>query len=110
MDVFEAVKVAVPESPAWIIGVGMVHANAGNNPQAACAYMENQRISADSGDLLARAYLALFLVMADRRREAERVASAVVADSVDVHAISLAQALLDCELSATAHSLSLPVA
>ena len=98
LEIFEAVKVAAPDCAAWIIGVGMVHANARNDPDEACAFMMKQRISAGTGDLLARAYLSLFLVMANRNSEAERVAMAVVADGSDEDAARLARSLLDNEI------------
>lgn len=98
LNLFEAVKIAAPESAAWIIGVAMVHAHAGYDPQAACAFMEKNGISAVKGDPLARAYLALFLIMADRRNEAERVAARVVSDGEDAAAVNLARALLEFEL------------
>ena len=98
LDVFEAVRAVSPESPAWIIGMAMVYANACQNPQAACAFMMQQRISADAGDALAQAFLALFLAMAKRRSEAARVAGAVIADGQDPDAVRLAQSLLDHEI------------
>ena len=98
LDIFEAVKAVSPDSPAWIIGMAMVYANACGNPQAACAFMTQQRISAETGDALARAYLGLFLVMARRRSEAATVARAVVADGQDPDAVRLAQSLLDHEI------------
>ena len=98
LDIFEAVKTVSPDSPAWVIGRAMVHANACGDPQAACAFMMQQRISADAGDGLARAYLALFLLMAKRSSDAATVARAVVADGQDQDAVRLAQSLLDHEI------------
>ena len=98
LKVFEAVRAAAPDGAAWIIGVAMVHANADDNPDEACSFMMKQGISAKSGDLLARAFLALFLVMANRASDAERVANAVVADGGDSGATTLAQSLLDNEI------------
>ena len=100
MKIFEAVKAASPDSAAWIIGMAMVYANAGDDPDAACAFMTKQKVSAGSGDLLARAFLGLFLVMANRTAEAERVAMAVVADGGDTDATGLAQSLLENEIGA----------
>ena len=90
---------AAPESPAWIIGNGMVYANADDDAAAACNYMMKQGVSAGTGDPLARAFLGLFLVMADRASEAEKVATAVVADGSDADATKLAQSLLDNEIN-----------
>ena len=98
LDVFEGVRAAVPDSPAWIIGMGMIYANACNDPQAACAFMAKQRVSAETGDALARAYLGLFLTMANRRFEAARVARAIVADGQDPDAVRLARSLLENEI------------
>ena len=100
-NIFEAVKVASPDSPAWIIGMGMVHANADDNPDEACSFMMKQGISADSGDLLARAFLGLFLVMSNRASDAERVATAVIDDGGDADATKLARSLLDNEINRT---------
>ena len=101
LNIFEAVKAASPESPSWIIGIGMVHANADDDPAAACRFMMEQGVSASSGNMLARAFLGLFLVMADRASDAERVAKAVVADGSDADASKLAQSLLDNEINRT---------
>ena len=100
LEVFEAVRVAQPDGPAWIIGVAMVHANADDDAEAACAFMARQGVAADSGDLLARAFLGLFLAMANRKSEAERVADAVLAAAgdADADARTLAQALLEHEI------------
>ena len=98
LNVFEAVKAASPDSAAWIIGTAMVHANADDNPDEACNFMMKQGVSADSGDLLARAFLGLFLVMSNRASDAERVARAVVSDGGDADATTLAQSLLDNEI------------
>ena len=100
-NIFEAVKVASPDSPAWIIGMGMVHANADDDPDEACRFMMKQGISADSGDLLARAFLGLFLVMSNRASDAERVATAVIDDGGDADATKLARSLLDNEINRT---------
>ena len=98
LNVFEAVRVAEPDSAAWIIGTAMVYANADDNSEEACGFMMKQGVSAASGDLLARAFLGLFLVMANRASDAERVANAVVADGGDADATRLAQSLLDHEI------------
>ena len=98
LNVFEAVKAARPDSAAWNIGIAMVYANADDNPDEACNFMMKQGVSAGSGDLLARAFLGLFLVMANRTSDAERVANAVVADGGDAGATTLAQSLLDNEI------------
>lgn len=98
LNVFEAMQAAAPDSPAWIIGNGMVYANADDDAAAACSYMMGQGVSAEAGDPLARAFLGLFLVMADRPTEAENVAAAVVADGSDAGATQLAQSLLDNEI------------
>ena len=98
LSVFEAVRAASPDSPAWIIGMGMIYANACDDPEAACAFMMKQRVSAETGDSLARVYLGLFLIMAKRRSEAARVARAVVADGQDPDAVRLARSLLDNEI------------
>ncbi|MDE0064072.1 MAG: hypothetical protein OXU72_14965 [Gammaproteobacteria bacterium] len=99
INIFEAMKAAAPDSPSWIIGIGMVHANADDDPAAACRFMMKQGVSAGSGDLLARAFLGLFLVMAGRASDAERVASAVVDDGSDADATRLARSLLDNEIN-----------
>ena len=98
LNVFAAARVASPHSAAWIIGIAMVHANADDNPDEACNFMMKRGVSAESGDLLARAFLGLFLAMANRAGDAERVATAVVADGGDVGATTLAQSLLDNEI------------
>lgn len=98
LNIFEAMKVAAPDSPTWIIGIGMVYANADDDPGAACGFMMKQGVSAKSGDMLARAFLGLFLVMAERTSDAERVARAVVADGSDAEATKLAQSLLENEI------------
>ena len=98
LNIFEAVRAASPDSPAWIIGMGMVYANACDDPEAACALMMKQRVSEETGDSLARAYLGLFLIMANRRIEAARVARAVVADGQDSDAVRLARSLLDIQV------------
>lgn len=98
LNIFEAVRVAAPDSAAWIIGTAMVYANADDDPGAACTFMAKQGVSAVSGDLLARAFLGLFLVMADRASEAEGVADAVVAVAGDPDATRLAQSLLENEI------------
>ena len=98
LSVFEAARAASPDSAAWIIGIAMVHANADDNPEEACNFMMKQGVSAGSGDLLARAFLGLFLVMANRAGDTERVASAVVADGGDAGETTLAQSLLDNEI------------
>ena len=99
LNIFEAMKAAAPESPAWTIGIAMVYANADNDAGAACQFMMKQGVSAESGDLLARAFLGLFLVMANLASDAERVAKAVLADGSDVDASKLAQSLLDHEIN-----------
>ena len=98
LSVFEAVGVAEPDSAAWIIGTAMVYANADDNSAKACGFMIKHGVSAVSGDPLARAFLGLFLVMANRASDAERVAKAVVADGGDTDATRLAQSLLDHEI------------
>ena len=98
LNVFEAVRAAEPDSAAWIIGTAMVYANADDDSQEACSFMMKHGVSATSGDLLARAFLGLFLVMANRSAEAERVAQAVVAEHGDAEASRLAQSLLDNEI------------
>lgn len=98
LDVFEAVRVVEPDSAAWIIGTAMVYANADDDAEKACRFMTQQGVSAGSGDLLARAFLALFLVMADRSREAEGVSNAVLAEDGDADASRLARSLLDNEI------------
>lgn len=98
LDLFEAVRVAQPDSPAWIIGIAMVHANADDDADAACRFMARHGVAADSGDLLARAFLGLFLVMANRTSEAERIANAVLAGDADDDAKTLASALLEHEI------------
>ena len=98
LNVFEAVRAAGSDGAAWIIGIAMVHANADDDPDEACNFMMKQGVSAGSGDLLARAFLGLFLVMANRTSDAERVAAAVVADGGDAGATRLAQSLLDNEI------------
>lgn len=98
LDLFEAVRVAQPDSPAWIIGIAMVHANADDDAEAACRFMARQGVGADSGDPLARAFLGLFLVMANRTSEAERIANAVLAADADADAQTLARALLEHEI------------
>ena len=98
LNVFEAVRAAAPDGAAWIIGIAMVHANADDNPGEACNFMMKQGVSAGSGDPLAQAFLGLFLVMANRTSDAERVASAVVANGGDAGATTLAQSLLDNEI------------
>ena len=99
LNVFEAIKAAAPDSPSWIIGNGMVYANADDDAAAACNYMKRQGVSAGTGDLLARSFLGLFLVMAGRASDAERVASAVVDDGSDADATKLARSLLDNEIN-----------
>ena len=96
--IFDAVRVASPDSAAWRIGVAMVHANAGDDPGEACAFMMRQGVSSSSGDLLCRAFLALFLVMAGRIAEAERVARAIVGDGTDPDACRLSRSLLEHEI------------
>lgn len=98
LALFEAVRVAQPDSPAWIIGIAMVHANADDDADAACRFMARHGVAADSGDLLARAFLGLFLVMANRTSEAERIANAVLAGDADDDAKTLASALLEHEI------------
>ena len=98
-NIFDAVRAAAPESPAWIIGTAMIHANADDDPDEACSFMMQQGISAASGDLLARAFLGLFLVMSNRTGDAERVAAAVVDDGSDPDATKLARSLLDNEIN-----------
>ncbi len=98
LDVFGAVRAAEPDSAAWIIGTAMVYANAEDDAEKACRFMTQQGVSAESGDLLARAFLALFLVMADRAREAEGVSNAVLADDGDADASKLARSLLEHEI------------
>ena len=99
LKIFEAMKTAAPDGAAWMIGIGMVHANADDDPAAACRFMMSQGVSAESGDVLARAFFGLFLVMANRASDAERVARAVVADGSDEDASKLAQSLLDYEIN-----------
>ena len=99
MKVFEAVRVAQPESPAWMIGLAMVHANADDNAAEACKLMMKEGVSAGTGDPLAQAFLGVFLVMANRASEAERVANAVLADGGDPDATKLARSLLDNEIN-----------
>ena len=77
----------------------MVYANADDDAAAACNYMMRQGVSAGTGDLLARAFLGLFLVMAGRAGDAARVAGAVVNDGSDADAARLAQSLLDNEIN-----------
>ena len=95
LGVFSAVKVGVPDNPAWIIGTAMVYANCDDNPDAACRCMTGEGISAKSGDLMARTFLALFLRLAKRPAEAEKIMRAVVADGSDAEASRLAQVALD---------------
>ena len=98
VKVFEAVRVAQPESPAWTIGLAMVYANADDNAAEACRFMMKEGVSVESGDPLAQAFLGVFLVMADRASEAERVANAVLANGSDPDASKLARSLLDNEI------------
>ena len=99
LSIFEGMRAAAPGSPSWIIGIGMVHANADDDPAAACRFMMKQGVSAEAGDMLARAFLGLFLVMAGRASDAVRVASAVVDDGSDADATKLARSLLDNEIN-----------
>lgn len=98
LAIFDAVRESDPDGPAWIIGTAMVLANAGDDADAACNFMLQQGVASGSGDLLARAFLGLFLVMAKRTREAERVARDVLAEGGDDDAVTLARSLLEHEI------------
>ncbi len=100
LGIFHGVKSTAPENPAWIIGTAMVYANCDDNPEAACQFMSKEGISAESGDLMARAFMGLFLIMAKRIGESEKVMRAVVADGGDAEASRLAQSALDNEIAA----------
>jgi len=93
--IFAGVKAEAPDSSAWIIGQAMVRSVGQGDAEAGCQLMRDQGISRDSGDLLARAFLGLFLAMAKRAHEAEQVVRAVIEDGGDAEAASLAQAVLD---------------
>ncbi len=95
LAIFRCVHLSAPDNPAWVIGTAMVHANCEDDPEIACKFMGEQGISAESGDLMARAFLGLFLRIAKHSAEAEKVMRAVVADGSDAEASRLAQAALD---------------
>lgn len=98
LNVFEAVKVAWPQSPSWMIGIAIVHLKGDGDVEKACGYLRSQGVGVDSGPVLARAFLAAYLCSAKRLREAEQMAESVVAEGGDQEAIELAQSLLDNEI------------
>ena len=95
LGVFRSVKLVASDNPAWIIGTAMVYANCDNDPEVACQFMAKEGISSESGDLMARAFMGLFLFIAKRSGEAEKVMRAVIADGSDTEAAHLAQSALD---------------
>ena len=95
LNIFQGIKEVAPDNPAWIIGVAMVYANCDNNTKEACHFMMKQEVSAESGDLMARAFLGLFLIMEKRTSEGERIMRVVLADGSDPDAARLAQSALD---------------
>ncbi len=100
LSVFEAVKVAWPESPAWMVGTAIVHLAGDGDLDKACRYLADEGVGVDSGPVLARAFLAAYLCSAKRIREAEQMARSVLAEGGDEEAVTLAQSLLDNELGA----------
>jgi hypothetical protein len=94
LGIFSAVRLTAPDNPAWIIGTAMVYANCDDSPDTACKFMAGEGISVESGDLMARAFLGLFLRISKHPDEAEKVMKAVVADGSDAEASRLAQAAL----------------
>ncbi len=93
--IFEAIKEAAPDNPAWIVGSAMVYACADENPDEARNFMLKHGISSNSGDPLARAFLGIFLIVGLRPCEGEEVLRSVVADGSDSDAVRLAKATLD---------------
>lgn len=100
LAIFNGLREIAPESPAWIIGHAMLYANCDNDPDAACRFMMEQGVSSASGDLMARAFLSLFLALAKRASQAEDAAKAVIADGSDPEAADFAQSVLDNEIHA----------
>ena len=94
LSIFEAVKEAAPDNPAWIVGSAMVYACADEDPDEARNFMLNHGISNDSGDPLARAFLGVFLIMGLHSGEGEEVLRNVVAEDGDPEAVNLAKATL----------------
>lgn len=99
LGIFHGVKIALPDSSSWLIGMAMVYANCDDDPKAACQFMEDEGISEQSGDLMARAFKGLFLILAKRIDEAEKILQAVVGDGSDPEASRLAQSALDNEIN-----------
>jgi len=98
LSVFEAVKVAWPESSAWLVGTAIVHLAGDGDLDKACRYLADEGVGVDSGPVLARAFLAAYLCSAKRVREAEQMAQSVLTEGGDEEAVTLAQSLLDNEL------------
>ena len=94
LSIFEAVKEAAPDNPAWIVGSAMVYACADEDPDEARNFMLKHGISNDSGDPLARAFLGVFLIMGLHSGEGEEVLRNVVAEDGDPEAVNLAKATL----------------
>lgn len=98
LSVFEAVKAAWPDSPSWMVGTAIVHLKGDGDVEKACNYLRSQGVGVDTGNVLARAFLATYLCSAKRNSEAAQMAKSVVAQGGDQEAVELAQSLLDNEL------------
>ncbi|MGI9228298.1 MAG: hypothetical protein ACR2P9_00375 [Gammaproteobacteria bacterium] len=95
VQIFEGIRVVSPDSPVWAVGHGMVYANAGRDPGRACAFLNEQGITEDSGDMAGRAFLGMFLALAKRSAQSEKVLNKVIDDGSDEQAVELAQTMLD---------------
>ena len=98
LAIFQAVSVADPENPACVIGIGLAMAGSKGGPEAAAGFMMDEGVTADSGEPMARAFLSLYLALAKRSQEAERVARAVIGDESDADAVELAEGVLQLQI------------
>lgn len=95
LGVFRAIQSANASNPVWIIGMCMVYVQTDNNPEAARKYMMDSGITADQGDLMARAFLGLFSVMSKHTNEAETILQRVIDEGTDAEAAKFAQSILN---------------
>ena len=95
LGIFRAIRHANPESPVWIIGMCMIYIQADKDPAKARSYMLEKGVTLDKGDLMARAFLGLFSIMAKHTNEAENILRRVIEEGTDAEAAKFAESILN---------------
>ena len=96
LAIFNATRIARPESPVSLIGETMVYLNCDNNPEQAVTFLKQRNVSGSSGALVCRAFLGLSLYLAKRQAESRQVLKDMLDDddNSDADATDLANSLL----------------